>query len=278
MSNFLSPSLRVAQHLSDSAMLEGAHATVVLLAVKCLKRPRSEQQRSLMADWLSKLEQLRHPHVVRYHLNSLESDEANITVIMEAWGVSVSSLIASKEHCGPKYIAGFAGQVLRALTGLHSVGVVHGDIKPANVLLSRNVYKVCDIDEAATGSACYMSPARARRHPRPSCEDCYGDSYALGMCVLEVLTGRQPYCEFDSQCVVFARVCAGQQPRSWSARSRLGYDPGSERLIAALLASDASPDACPDACELACPAARASPSELLALVQLLCATSELSAE
>ena len=97
----------------------------------------------MMASRLSKLEELWHPHVIRYYVNSLTSDEDDILIVMEAWGVSVSSLIAGKQHCGQEHIASFAGQVLQALIGLHSVGVVHGDIKPANILLSGKVYKVC---------------------------------------------------------------------------------------------------------------------------------------
>jgi len=266
MSNILSPSMRVGQQLSECAMLEGAHSTVVLLAVKCLKRPRTELQRTRMTARLLTLEKLRHPHIVRYYINSLDSNEVAITVIMEAWGVSVSSLIANKEHRGKEHVAMFAAQVLRAIIGLHSVGIAHGDIKPGNILLGRDVYKLCDVDEEATGTAYYMSQARARRHPCPSHEDTFSDTFALGMCVLEVLTGRQPYCELDSQCVVFARVCAGQPPRSWSAQSRDAYDQCSDCLISALIASD----------EIADPqVARASPSELLALVQLLYSNNDL---
>jgi len=261
MSNYLPPSIRVAQQLTEAAVLHGAHSSVVLLAVKCLKRPRSEEQRNLMACRLAKLEELRHPHVVRYYLNSLDSDADEISIVMEAWGVSVASLVAGKQHCGKEFVASFAVQVLQALIGLHSVGVVHGDIKPANILLGGTVYKVCDIDEAATGSACYMSPSRARRHPVASMRDTFSDTYALGMSVLEVLTGRQPYCELDNQCLVFTHVCAGELPRSWSAGSRLAYDHGSACLIAALLGSDSREHA---ACD-----AGATPRELLALVGLL---------
>ena len=115
--------MRVTPNLSDCAMLEGAHSTVVLLTVKCLKRPRTELQHSMMTTGLLKLEELRHPHIVQYYLNSLESDEVDITVIMEAWGVSVPSLITSKQHCGKVHIASFAAQVLRALICLHLVGI-----------------------------------------------------------------------------------------------------------------------------------------------------------
>ena len=267
MTNFLAPSMRIAQQLSNTTTLVGAHSTVVLLAVKCLKRPRTDLQRSCMASRLSTLEKLRHPHVVRYYVNSLDSGDDDISIVMEAWGVSVASLIASKEHCGKEHIARFAAQVLEALIGLHLVGVVHGDIKPANILLSGKVYKVCDIDEEATGSAYYMSPVRARRHPVTSQEDTYSDTYALGMCVLEVLTGRQPYCELDNQCVVFAQVCAGKLPRSWSARARSAYDPGSACLIAALLDSDTRQESQPQS--------RATPWQLLALIELLCDSKKL---
>ena len=54
---------------------------------------------------LSKLEELRHPHVVRYYVNSLTSDADDISIVMEDWGVSVSSLIAGKQHCDPEHIA-----------------------------------------------------------------------------------------------------------------------------------------------------------------------------
>jgi len=86
------------------------------------------------------------------------------------------------------------------------------------------------------------------------------------MSVLEVLTGRQPYCELDNQCLVFTRVCAGELPRSWSARSRLAYDHGSACLIAALLGSDSREQAVCDA--------GATQRELLALVGLLCDTKQ----
>jgi serine/threonine protein kinase len=266
MSNYLPPSIRVAQQLTEAAVLHGSHSSVVLLAVKCLKRPRSEEQRNRMARRLAKLEELRHPHVVRYYLNSLGSDSEDISIVMEAWGVSVASLVARKQHCGKEFVASFAVQVLQALVALHAVGVVHGDIKPANILLSGAVYKVCDIDEAATGSACYMSPSRARRHPVLSARDTYSDTYALGMSVLEVLTGRQPYCELDTQCLVFTRVCAGVLPRSWSACSRLAYDGNSACLIAALLDTDSREQA---ACD-----AGATPRALLALVRLLWGTEK----
>jgi len=238
--------------------MSGAHAHVQLVAVKSLKRARSCQQRASMAHRLGMLQALQHPHVVRYYTNNLASGDEEICIVMEAWGVSVGTLLACKQLGGTVHVYDFGTQMLQALICLHGAGIVHGDVKPANVVFASNVYKLCDVDEGSTGTAFYMSAARARRYPQASPEDSYSDTYALGMSVLEVLCGRQPYCELENQTVVFARVCGGHMPRAWTAAARMGYDYGSDTSIAALLESDAPQEFC-----------RASPAELLALLQAL---------
>jgi len=137
---------------------------------------------------------------------------------------------------------------------------VHGDVKTANVLYAGGVYKLCDIDEGGTGTAFYMSARRARCHPQASCDDTFNDTYTLGMCVLEVYTGHQPYCELENHFVVFARVCAGDFPKSWSPSARLGYDHGCVCIVQAMLDSDiiVSKTWC-----------KSTPSKLLALLLLL---------
>ena len=249
----------------DSSVLSGAHAHVQLVAVKSLKRARSCKQRASMAHRLGILQALQHPHVVRYHTNNLASGHVEICIVMEAWGVSVATLLACKQLGGTGHVYDFGTQMLQALICLHGAGIVHGDVKPANVVFASNVYKLCDLDEGSTGSAFYMSAARARRYPQPSPEDSYSDTYALGMSVLEVLCGRQPYCELENQTVAFARVCGGHMPRAWTAAARMEYDYGSDTCIAALLESDALEQEM-DAPQEFC---RASPEELLALLQAL---------
>ena len=260
MSKLLPSSMLIPEHDLASTVLHGSHSTVVLLAVKCLKRPRCCKERRLIAGRLAVLEALRHPHIVRYYTNNVMSEDKEISLVMEAWGVSVASLISNKSHCGTEHIFNMSAQVLRGLIGLHSAGLVHGDIKPANIVLCAGVYKLCDIDEAGQGSAFYMSAVRARRFPQTSPEDTFSDTYALGMCALEVMTGRQPYYEFENQIVVFAKVCEGQMPMTWTTQARASYDSASDCLISSLLDSDV---------EMGQSVIRAQPSELLALVVLL---------
>jgi len=80
----LSSSMLIPEHDLASTVLHGSHSTVVLLAVKCLKRPRCCKERRLISGRLAVLEAFRHPHFVRYYTNNITSDEDEISLVMEA--------------------------------------------------------------------------------------------------------------------------------------------------------------------------------------------------
>lgn len=90
-------------------------------------------------------------------------------------------------------------QLLRAMAFVHSRGLLHCDLKPANVLLNRaDEPVIADFGQAqrasstvaALGTFFYMAPEQATRQPRNPCTQ--SDVYALGAILYTMLTGKPP--------------------------------------------------------------------------------------
>lgn len=93
-----------------------------------------------------------------------------------------------------------AGQVAGALAAAHAIGVVHCDVKPGNVMLTETGAKVLDFgiaaitgDVSASGRPLYGTPGYLAPERRAGAEAAPpADVYALGVLLVEVLTGRRP--------------------------------------------------------------------------------------
>ena len=133
-------------------------------------------------------------------------------------GVILSDYVKKMEKLKFEEAFSISIQIARALVHAHKNGIVHRDIKPHNVLLSKDgVAKVADfgIAKAATartftlsgktvGSVHYFSPEQARG----GYVDARADLYSLGVVIYEMLTGRPP---FDGETPVVVAVKHLQQ-------------------------------------------------------------------
>jgi eukaryotic-like serine/threonine-protein kinase len=114
-----------------------------------------------------------------------------------------------------------ARQVCAALECAHRRGIIHRDIKPRNILISREgVVKLTDFGVAReqgrpelttvgmiVGTPFYMSPEQASGGTVTSSSDLY----SLGILLYEMVTGRKPFTGGDGQGVI-ASICRGRYP------------------------------------------------------------------
>jgi serine/threonine-protein kinase len=148
---------------------------------------------------------VQHPHVVAPTSWAAEDDVVVFTMDLVRGG-SLATLLAEHGPLPEAYVALLLDQLLAALGAVHAAGVVHRDVKPANVLLEatgpgRPHLRLGDfgvavpLDDARlthvpgiVGTDGYMPPeqaAGARPDPRQ-------DLYAAGVVAIECLTGRAP--------------------------------------------------------------------------------------
>ena len=163
--------------------------------------------------------QLTHPNIVRV-LGVGQEGEFRYMVQEYVDGITVKELISQNGHLDWRVAVPIAIQVGMALENAHQNGIVHRDIKPHNILITRDrIAKVADFGIAraassntitltsggALGSVHYFSPEQARGSiVGPS-----SDIYSFGVLLFEMITGRLP---FDGDTSVAIAIKHLQEP------------------------------------------------------------------
>jgi serine/threonine-protein kinase len=149
--------------------------------------------------------QLDHPHIARI-LDSGEHDWLVYYVMVYVEGASLRDRLDTAKQLAVAETLRFAGDVLEALDHAHGRGIVHRDVKPANVVLSSQGAVLLDFGIAravaasgndqltrsgiAVGTSAYMSPEQisAAKHIDHRC-----DLYSLGCVLYECMAGQPPF-------------------------------------------------------------------------------------
>lgn len=158
----------------------------------------------------SNASRLTHQHVASVYDFGEEPKTGVLFLAMEfVEGESLGALIAREQRLPPRRAATIAWQIADALASAHELGVVHRDLKPDNVMITRrpdggDFVKVVDfgisraIDSTtqqvtrtgfAIGTPQYMSPEQLLTEP----SDERTDVFALGLVCYVMLTGELPW-------------------------------------------------------------------------------------
>ncbi|MEV4480541.1 serine/threonine-protein kinase [Micromonospora coxensis] len=149
--------------------------------------------------------QLVHPHVTAVHdYGETLAPDGEITsfVVMELLsGEELENRLSEGPLPWPEAVE-VGAQVAEALAAAHRLGIVHRDITPANVMMTRTGAKVLDFgiatqvgapdedeDGGTFGTPAYVAPERLDGAPAQPATDVY----SLGVLLYETLTGRVPF-------------------------------------------------------------------------------------
>lgn len=165
--------------------------------------------------------QLDHPHVTTVY-DVVEADERPWLVMKHVAARSLQEILEERGPLPPAEVARIGLDVLDALEAAHALGIVHRDVKPANVLVGPDgAACLTDFGIATTtgdsslttqgaliGSPSYMAPERAHGdEPRPPV-----DLWSLGATLYAAVEGRPPFDAGDSMATLLAVVSEHPAP------------------------------------------------------------------
>lgn len=194
------------------------HTLNRLVAVKVLKDEFSGNE-----DFVNRFKmeaqaaaRLAHPNIVNVY-DVVDDGDIHYIIMELIEGITLKRYIAKKGCLEVKETIGIAIQMAQGMSAAHQQNIIHRDIKPQNIIISKDgKVKVADfgIARAATsntqelkamGSVHYISPEQARGEM----VDARSDIYSLGITMFEMVTGRLP---FDGENTVTVAMAHLQNP------------------------------------------------------------------
>jgi eukaryotic-like serine/threonine-protein kinase len=191
------------------------------VAIKVLK-PEYSSDKSFVNKFRGEAQSaagLSHPNIVNVY--DVGDDSGLHYIVMElVEGITLKRFIERKGKLEVKEAVGIAIQIAQGMDAAHENHIIHRDIKPQNIIISRDgKVKVTDfgiakatnsntITSNAMGSVHYLSPEQARG----GYSDEKSDIYSLGVTLYEMLSGKVPFAGDNTVSVALLHIQGEAMP------------------------------------------------------------------
>src|SRR5215208_1592124 len=252
MPHALAPGSTVSGYRIESLLGEGATGAVYLardtegraVALKVLDPAVAAdarfRERFLRESRVAAL--LEHPNLVPV-LDA--GEDGGLFYIAMEWvdGVDLRTLLRRDGPLEPERAVALVADVAAALDVAHAAGLVHRDVKPANILVAGDQARLCDFglakhtagaesltaERMLVGTLAYIAPEQIEG----AGVDGRSDVYSLGCVLYECLTGEPPFDRESELAVLYAHLNE-PPPRPTASREKL--PPGLDAVVSAALA------------------------------------------
>ena len=217
--------------------------------LKALLRELSRREdlvQRLRNEWRA-LARLQHASIVNVTDAGTSGGGVPFYVMERLDGDTLAAFLRQKRRLHVLDAVNIAAAVLEALSAAHEIGIIHRDVKPANVfivngggvkLLDFGIAKIADVTSVVTarglavGTPRYMSPEQARGES----VDGRSDVYASALILFEMIAGVGPFDDLrDANELLLAHMAREAPPLSSLVS---GVSPELERILADMLAKD----------------------------------------